>query len=84
MPCLAGAHASFVYKKNSPGLRLSARASRTATKQGIHLGQLMKNIAQRLGGEEVAMLVPQDGQGRVTRSSYNLCCWQHFPSELIE
>ena len=47
----AGAHASFVYKKNSPGLRLSARASRIATKQGIHLGQLMKNIAQRLGGE---------------------------------
>ena len=47
----SGAHASFVYKKNSPGLRLSARASRTATNQGIHLGHLMESIVHRLGGE---------------------------------
>ena len=47
----AGAHASFVYKKNSSDLRLSSRASRTATNQGIHLGELMKKIADRLGGD---------------------------------
>ncbi len=47
----AGAHASFVYKKTSSDLRLSSRASRTATNQGIHLGQLMEKIAERLGGD---------------------------------
>ena len=47
----AGAHASFVYKKNSSDLRLSSRASRTATNQGIHLGELMEKIADRLGGD---------------------------------
>jgi len=47
----SGAHASFVHKRNSEGLRLSARASRTATNQGIHLGHLMENIAKRLGGD---------------------------------
>ena len=47
----AGAHASFVYKRNNSDLRLSSRASRNATNQGIHLGLLMKKIADRLGGE---------------------------------
>ncbi len=41
----------FVFKKNSSDLRLSSRASRTATNQGIHLGELMEKIVHRLGGD---------------------------------
>ncbi|MAZ62049.1 MAG: hypothetical protein CMB18_01960 [Euryarchaeota archaeon] len=47
----SGAHAAFVYKRQSDNVRLSARASQTATKKGIDLGKFMENLANRLGGE---------------------------------
>lgn len=47
----SGAHAAFVYKRQTDNVRLSARATQTATKNGINLGKFMENLANRLGGE---------------------------------
>ena len=47
----SGAHIAFVYKRQTDNVRLSARATQIATKNGIHLGKFMEKLANRLGGE---------------------------------
>ncbi len=47
----AGAHVGLVHKKTPDGMRVTARASRTATELGVDVGALMKAMATRLGGE---------------------------------
>lgn len=47
----AGAHVGLVHKKTPEGMRVTARASRTATELGVDVGALMKNMSIRLGGE---------------------------------
>lgn len=47
----AGAHVGLVHKKTPDGMRVTARASRTATELGVDVGALMKTMATRLGGE---------------------------------
>ncbi|MFL2956597.1 MAG: hypothetical protein CND29_01180 [Marine Group II euryarchaeote MED-G36] len=47
----AGAHVAFVQKKIPEGMRITGRASRTATNQGVNLGVVMSNLVSKLGGE---------------------------------
>lgn len=47
----SGADAGFAHKRTTGGIRVTGRASRTATNLGIHLGQLMESLALRLGGD---------------------------------
>ena len=47
----AGAHVAFVQKKIPEGMRITGRASRTATNLGVNLGVVMTNLANKLGGE---------------------------------
>ncbi|MBT60335.1 MAG: hypothetical protein CMA63_02130 [Euryarchaeota archaeon] len=46
-----GAEIALVSRYRDGVTRLTARASRAATKAGIHLGELMSSVAEQLGGE---------------------------------
>jgi len=46
-----GADISLVSRTRDGSTRLTARARRSATEEGINLGEIMKNIAEKLGGE---------------------------------
>ncbi|PXF18120.1 MAG: hypothetical protein CXX73_05220, partial [Methanobacteriota archaeon] len=47
----AGAHVALVQKKTTEGMRMTGRASRTATNLGVDLGRVMSGLTTRLGGE---------------------------------
>lgn len=47
----SGAHIALVHKKTPTGMRVTGRASRTATELGADVGALMTRMATRLGGE---------------------------------
>jgi nanoRNase/pAp phosphatase (c-di-AMP/oligoRNAs hydrolase) len=47
----AGADIALVCRRIKGETRLTARANRSATRDGVHLGQLMQNMVERSGGE---------------------------------
>lgn len=47
----AGAEISLVSRFRDGETRLTARATRFSTKNGIHLGEMMKDLAEKMGGE---------------------------------
>ena len=47
----AGAEVAFASRYRDGITRLSARATRNSTAQGVHLGLIMESIAEKLGGE---------------------------------
>ena len=47
----AGADIALVCRRIKGETRLTARANRSATRGGVHLGQLMQNMVDRSGGE---------------------------------
>ena len=47
----AGAEIALVSRFRDGETRLTARATRAATKHGIHLGEMMKSLTSKLGGE---------------------------------
>ena len=48
---VAGAEIALVSRHRDGVTRLSARATRNATSSGVHLGEIMAGIAEKLGGE---------------------------------
>ncbi len=48
---VAGAEITLVSRHRDGVTRLSARATRNATSSGVHLGEIMAGIAEKLGGE---------------------------------
>ena len=47
----AGADIALVCRRIKGETRLTARANRSATRDGVHLGKLMQNMVERSGGE---------------------------------
>lgn len=47
----SGADVALVSRRIKGETRLTARANRSATRQGVHLGQLMQSMVERSGGE---------------------------------
>ncbi len=47
----AGAEIALVSRYRDGETRLTARATRASTKNGIHLGEMMKSLSSKLGGE---------------------------------
>ncbi len=47
----AGAEVALVSRNRDGETRLTARAPRSSTISGIHLGKMMKNLAEKMGGE---------------------------------
>ena len=47
----AGADIALVSRRSQGETRLTARACRAATREGIHLGRLMQKMVERSGGE---------------------------------
>lgn len=47
----AGAEIALVSRYRDGETRLTARATRASTKNGIHLGEMMKSLTSKLGGE---------------------------------
>lgn len=47
----AGAEVALVSRFRDGETRLTARATRSSTKGGIHLGEMMKALSERIGGE---------------------------------
>ncbi len=48
---VAGAEIALVSRHRDGVTRLSARATRNATSSGVHLGEIMAGLAEKLGGE---------------------------------
>ena len=48
---VAGAEVALVSRHREGITRLSARATRNATLRGVHLGEIMAGLAEKLGGD---------------------------------
>jgi alanyl-tRNA synthetase len=47
----AGAEVALVSRSRDGETRLTARAPRSSTKSGVHLGKMMQELAEKMGGE---------------------------------
>ena len=67
----AGAEISLVSRFRDGETRLTARATRFSTKNGIHLGKMMKDLAEKWVEKEEDMMEQPVGLEKVTESLQN-------------